>query len=201
MAGSWQPAEDGLRQILQLLKESQSPDNATQRAVQQVKIITIHTRPKMMKYMTKYVHIQRGQGTGYHLCATWLHGGCYALLLILAFLSIFPETRRTQQISRLQQLFNICVDETDVRGRTHSIAQRSDTEEQRQGPFPQISVTRRRFHQERMSLGHRGSVPSDQGHGRYSDHDHRVQRRTGQLARTVAQTMSNARLSSNCLTN
>lgn len=36
MAGSWQPQEDGLRQILQLLKESQSPDNATQRAVQQV---------------------------------------------------------------------------------------------------------------------------------------------------------------------
>ena len=35
MAG-WQPQEDGLRQILQLLKESQSPDNATQRAVQQV---------------------------------------------------------------------------------------------------------------------------------------------------------------------
>jgi len=39
MAGSWQPAEDGLRQILQLLKESQSPDNATQRAVQQVKLL------------------------------------------------------------------------------------------------------------------------------------------------------------------
>ena len=36
MAMSWLPQEDGLRQILQLLKESQSPDNATQRAVQQV---------------------------------------------------------------------------------------------------------------------------------------------------------------------
>ena len=32
----WQPQDDGLRQILQLLKESQSPDNVTQRAVQQV---------------------------------------------------------------------------------------------------------------------------------------------------------------------
>ena len=33
---AWQPQDDGLRQILQLLKESQSPDNVTQRAVQQV---------------------------------------------------------------------------------------------------------------------------------------------------------------------
>lgn len=32
---AWQPEESGLRQILQLLKESQSPDTATQRAVQQ----------------------------------------------------------------------------------------------------------------------------------------------------------------------
>ncbi|KAF4521802.1 hypothetical protein B566_EDAN011387 [Ephemera danica] len=32
---AWQPQEEGLMQILQLLKESQSPDNATQRAVQQ----------------------------------------------------------------------------------------------------------------------------------------------------------------------
>ena len=34
----WQPEENGLRQILQLLKESQSPDTETQRAVQQVTI-------------------------------------------------------------------------------------------------------------------------------------------------------------------
>jgi hypothetical protein len=33
---AWQPEESGLGQILQLLKESQSPDTATQRAVQQV---------------------------------------------------------------------------------------------------------------------------------------------------------------------
>jgi hypothetical protein len=32
----WQPQEQGLKQILQLLKESQSPDTGTQRAVQQV---------------------------------------------------------------------------------------------------------------------------------------------------------------------
>ncbi|XP_013773250.1 transportin-1-like isoform X2 [Limulus polyphemus] len=35
MALAWQPQEEGLRQILNLLKESQSPDTATQRAVQQ----------------------------------------------------------------------------------------------------------------------------------------------------------------------
>lgn len=33
---AWQPQEEGLRQILTLLQESQSPDTATQRAVQQV---------------------------------------------------------------------------------------------------------------------------------------------------------------------
>ena len=32
---NWQPEQNGLQQILQLLRESQSPDNATQRAVQQ----------------------------------------------------------------------------------------------------------------------------------------------------------------------
>uniref|UniRef100_A0A1B6EQY0 Importin N-terminal domain-containing protein n=1 Tax=Cuerna arida TaxID=1464854 RepID=A0A1B6EQY0_9HEMI len=35
MKMAWQPQEEGLRQILQLLKESQSPDNATQKAVQE----------------------------------------------------------------------------------------------------------------------------------------------------------------------
>ncbi|XP_022254384.1 transportin-1-like [Limulus polyphemus] len=38
MALAWQPQEEGLVQILTLLKESQSPDTATQRAVQQVSL-------------------------------------------------------------------------------------------------------------------------------------------------------------------
>ena len=33
---NWQPDQQGLEQILQLLKESQSPDTETQRAVQEV---------------------------------------------------------------------------------------------------------------------------------------------------------------------
>ena len=33
---AWQPDQDGLQQIIQLLKESQSPNNEVQRAVQQV---------------------------------------------------------------------------------------------------------------------------------------------------------------------
>ena len=33
---AWQPNEDGLKQILQLLKESQSPNTETQAAVQRV---------------------------------------------------------------------------------------------------------------------------------------------------------------------
>lgn len=36
---AWQPEENGLRQILQLLKESQSPDNEIQRNVQQVSFL------------------------------------------------------------------------------------------------------------------------------------------------------------------
>lgn len=36
MKMDWTPQEDGLREILSLLRESQSPDTATQRAVQQV---------------------------------------------------------------------------------------------------------------------------------------------------------------------
>lgn len=36
MEYEWKPDEQGLQQILQLLKESQSPDTTTQRAVQQV---------------------------------------------------------------------------------------------------------------------------------------------------------------------
>lgn len=35
----WEPEQEGLRQILTLLKESQSPDTATQRAVQQVSFL------------------------------------------------------------------------------------------------------------------------------------------------------------------
>lgn len=38
MKMAWQPQEEGLRQILTLLKESQSPDTATQRTVQQVSL-------------------------------------------------------------------------------------------------------------------------------------------------------------------
>ena len=36
---AWQPDQDGLQQIIQLLKESQSPNNEVQRAVQQVSFI------------------------------------------------------------------------------------------------------------------------------------------------------------------
>ncbi|CAB1332330.1 unnamed protein product, partial [Coregonus sp. 'balchen'] len=35
MECEWKPDEQGLQQILQLLKESQSPDTSTQRSVQQ----------------------------------------------------------------------------------------------------------------------------------------------------------------------
>lgn len=37
----WQPDEQGLQQVLQLLKDSQSPNTVTQRAVQQVSLNTL----------------------------------------------------------------------------------------------------------------------------------------------------------------
>lgn len=44
MKMAWQPQEEGLRQILTLLKESQSPDTATQRAVQLVSFSSFFVR-------------------------------------------------------------------------------------------------------------------------------------------------------------
>jgi len=47
---NWQPAQDGLAQILQLLKESQSPDTATQREVQQ-KLEQLNNYPDFNNYL------------------------------------------------------------------------------------------------------------------------------------------------------
>lgn len=38
---TWEPQHEGLQQIITILKESQSPDTATQRAVQLVCAITV----------------------------------------------------------------------------------------------------------------------------------------------------------------
>lgn len=45
MEYEWKPDEQGLQQILQLLKESQSPDTTTQRSVQQVSFLQIMALP------------------------------------------------------------------------------------------------------------------------------------------------------------
>ncbi|XP_076308610.1 transportin-1-like [Tachypleus tridentatus] len=50
MALAWQPQEEGLLQILTLLKESQSPDTATQRAVQQ-KLEELNKFPDFNNYL------------------------------------------------------------------------------------------------------------------------------------------------------
>lgn len=56
----WTPQEDGLRQILTLLKESQSPDTATQRAVQMVSffwkfvILVENLKKKHERYMVGF---------------------------------------------------------------------------------------------------------------------------------------------------
>ncbi|RWS31760.1 transportin-1-like isoform X2 [Leptotrombidium deliense] len=46
----WSPQEDGLKQILQLLKESQSPDTSTQRAVQ-LKLEELNKYPDFNNYL------------------------------------------------------------------------------------------------------------------------------------------------------
>eukprot|EP00061_Rhincodon_typus_P014739 g41985.t1 len=46
----WQPDEQGLQQVLQLLKDSQSPDTATQRAVQQ-KLEQLNQYPDFNNYL------------------------------------------------------------------------------------------------------------------------------------------------------
>ncbi|KAJ1530932.1 hypothetical protein ONE63_005770 [Megalurothrips usitatus] len=50
MKMAWQPKEEGLQQILQLLKESQSPDTATQRAVQK-KLEELNEFPDFNNYL------------------------------------------------------------------------------------------------------------------------------------------------------
>ncbi|CAG5107158.1 Similar to TNPO1: Transportin-1 (Homo sapiens), partial [Cotesia congregata] len=50
MKMAWQPQEEGLRQILTLLRESQSPDTATQRAVQQ-KLEELNKFPDFNNYL------------------------------------------------------------------------------------------------------------------------------------------------------
>ena len=48
---NWQPEETGLHQILQLLKESQSPNTETQRAVQ-TKLEELNSFPDFNNYLT-----------------------------------------------------------------------------------------------------------------------------------------------------
>ncbi len=53
----WQPDEQGLQQVLQLLKDSQSPDTATQRAVQEVyyTIVLYVFNPYLSRLSNKYI--------------------------------------------------------------------------------------------------------------------------------------------------
>jgi len=55
MATMWNPESDGLQQILQLLRESQSPDNTTQRTVQQVSFITWHCDTASLQCSVNYI--------------------------------------------------------------------------------------------------------------------------------------------------
>lgn len=64
MKMAWQPQEEGLRQILTLLKESQSPDTATQRAVQQVSFYP-RWRPLSPERIRRSGQLQGGQGRAF----------------------------------------------------------------------------------------------------------------------------------------
>jgi len=54
MKMAWQPEEEGLKQILQLLKESQSPDTATQRAVQEVSFMFNYFQHFFTRYLISF---------------------------------------------------------------------------------------------------------------------------------------------------
>ena len=56
---NWTPEQSGLQQILELLRESQSPDNATQRAVQQ-KLEELNRYPDFNCYL---IHVLTELGT------------------------------------------------------------------------------------------------------------------------------------------
>lgn len=68
MKMEWKPEQEGLRQILTLLKESQSPDTATQRAVQQVSfsifmsmlligVDIFYTSNRLFLYLCRHINI------------------------------------------------------------------------------------------------------------------------------------------------
>uniref|UniRef100_A0A8B9G7F0 Uncharacterized protein n=1 Tax=Amazona collaria TaxID=241587 RepID=A0A8B9G7F0_9PSIT len=62
MEYEWKPDEQGLKQILQLLKESQSPDTTTQRAVQQ-KLEQLNRYPDFNNYLIFVLTKLKSEGT------------------------------------------------------------------------------------------------------------------------------------------
>lgn len=94
----WQPDEQGLQQVLQLLKDSQSPDTATQRAVQEVS-----------SHPHTYLHVMISLGTAKHHVTRSRYnymGDKTAEFYSECF--FFPlETGAAESVSRLQQLSHL----------------------------------------------------------------------------------------------
>ena len=63
MAQDWQPDQQGLEQILQLLKESQSPNTETQKSVQQ-KLESLNQFPDFNNYLIFVLTKLKAEGIG-----------------------------------------------------------------------------------------------------------------------------------------
>lgn len=138
----WQPDEQGLQQVLQLLKDSQSPDTATQRAVQEVSLclcVCWHFAspmracvPKWMTIKTDWVccHAQLAQSEMVWLTDI-LHTSqmsdrnttywrmCELMPCVCGWLNSLTEpaeTGATQPVSRFQQLSHLCPHKPQIWG-------------------------------------------------------------------------------------
>uniref|UniRef100_A0A8C8E6J5 Uncharacterized protein n=1 Tax=Otus sunia TaxID=257818 RepID=A0A8C8E6J5_9STRI len=82
MEYEWKPDEQGLQQILQLLKESQSPDTTTQRAVQQ-KLEQLNQYPDFNNYLIFVLTKLKSEGKFLRYCFILFFFSCFLNLLSL----------------------------------------------------------------------------------------------------------------------
>lgn len=96
----WQPDEQGLQQVLQLLKDSQSPNTATQRIVQDVSLLLAALAPGWALPTTLNYH-GASKGAPVRWVSTW---GCPADFCIDFTLGILPFYQVPLKITRFAGL-------------------------------------------------------------------------------------------------
>ena len=165
---AWQPDEAGLSQILQLLKESQSPSTEIQRAVQQV---SGKTNKKKKEHEASILAPQKLESLN-----QFPDFNNY-LVLVLARL----KTEGKQLPGAPLRFVSLIVSHAR---RTDARPIRSHPKEQRQDVLRVVSRRREELRQVGMSRRDRRSVAAHTGHRRYTRHEYRPARRSRRLART-----------------